>query len=186
MPAQQPMAVANAGKANAKGVLMVRLLLLLLLLSSSVLSQGNYRTSVIGHQPQKSKLPRAAQRTESLTPKNDYLTLSQAVFAATGDRQKCKKCNDFFANEEYGARSLCSGCFKKLSIEESTQKPSHYQSKQAAGRTLTYPRNTPTRPQSDQIFLPKCISTGCGRNAAINYHGYCEQCFYANHRQFQQ
>ena len=156
-----------------------------------MLLQGSYRSSGIGYQPQKSKLPRAAQRTEILTPKNDHqqFLISQPVFAAIGDRQLCRKCNDFFANEEYGARSLCSGCFKKLTIEESTQKPSHYQSKQAAGRTLTYPRNTSIRPQSNQILLPisipKCISIGCGHDAAVIYHGYCEQCFYANHRHFQ-
>ena len=38
-----------------------------------------------------------------------------------GEREKCRQCNDFFANEEYGG--LCSGCFKKLTIVESQQKP---------------------------------------------------------------
>ena len=36
-------------------------------------------------------------------------------------KPKCKQCNDFFANEEFGG--LCSGCFKALSIKESTEKP---------------------------------------------------------------
>ena len=38
-----------------------------------------------------------------------------------GVRQKCYKCNEFFALEEY--HGLCSGCFKKLSIKESQKKP---------------------------------------------------------------
>lgn len=35
----------------------------------------------------------------------------------TTSGQRCQKCNEFYANEEYG--SMCSGCFKKLTIEES-------------------------------------------------------------------
>ena len=38
-----------------------------------------------------------------------------------GQKQKCYKCKDFFANEEY--HGLCSECFKKLTIEESQPKP---------------------------------------------------------------
>ena len=42
-----------------------------------------------------------------------------------GQREKCRECKDFFANEEYGG--LCSACFKKLTIAESQQKPAQPQ-----------------------------------------------------------
>ena len=113
-------------------------------------------------QTQKSKLPRArAQLTETLPAKVNY-DLSQMPTASAGEVQKCKKCREFFANEEYGA--LCSACFKKFTIEEATQKSLQHQSR---SRPLSY----------SSSHIQQCKAHGCSRDAAANCQGYCALCF---------
>ena len=93
------------------------------------------------------------------------------------DRPKCHQCKEFYANVEYGG--LCSRCFKKLTIEESTQKPFQYQSPFSFSQPKSPDQRT-SSPKSSSVLQPfwipkQCKRYGCTRNAKVQ--GYCTKCF---------
>ena len=118
---------------------------------------------------------------KSLTAFSQQNQLYYAQTQSTGppERPMCHQCKEFYANVDYDG--LCSGCFKKLSIEESTQNPFQYQSpfnfyqpKPPDQRT-----SSPRASSVLQLFrIPKqCKRYGCTHNAELNCQGYCTQCF---------
>ena len=73
-----------------------------------------------------------------------------------GEKKKCHKCKEFYANEEYGG--LCSGCFKKLTIAESQQKPFQQQHVQPSAVQVN---------NNAEAAADKC-------NVCKEFHGYAE------------
>ena len=112
-------------------------------------------------------------------PTNNYKPYGRptTMVEATDERQKCRRCKEFFADIEYGG--LCSACFKKLTIEESTQKPFQYQSQYQLPPTQRplFNFNQPSSVPQPYGIPKQCKAYGCSRNAAVNCQGYCAQCF---------
>ena len=86
-----------------------------------------------------------------------------------GQRQKCYKCNDFFANEEYNG--LCSGCFKKLTIEESQQKPQFSQPPHMQVQPNPIQANNNVEPVADKCKVCEEF------HGDPQYGGLCSVCF---------
>ena len=86
-----------------------------------------------------------------------------------GERQKCYKCKDFYANEEY--HGLCSGCFKKLTIEESQQKPQFSQPKHVQAQPTPIQANNNAEPVPEKCKACKEF------HGDVQFGGLCSVCF---------
>ena len=91
-----------------------------------------------------------------------------------GERQKCYKCKDFYANEEYGG--LCSGCFKKLTIEESQQKP-QFSQPQFSQPQHVQAQPTPIQANNNAEPVPEKCKVCKDFHGDVQYGGLCSVCF---------
>ena len=105
----------------------------------------------------------------SNSPTANSPTSNSPTANESGERQKCYKCKDFYADEEYNG--LCSGCFIKLTIEELQQKPQFLQLQHVPVQPTPIQANNNAEPVADKCKVCRDF------HGDVQFGGLCLVCF---------